>query len=64
MAPGVKKGVERVYLDHWSLQRNPFEAQSDSRFLFATEQHAQALAAISYAACDGGESRRQSRSPR
>jgi MSHA biogenesis protein MshM len=44
-----------VYLDHWSLQRNPFEARPDSRFLFATEQHSQALAAISYAACQGGE---------
>jgi type II secretory pathway predicted ATPase ExeA len=44
-----------VYLDHWSLQENPFEAQPDSRFLFATEQHAHALAAISYAACEGGE---------
>jgi type II secretory pathway predicted ATPase ExeA len=44
-----------VYLDHWSLERNPFEARPDSRFLFTTEQHEQALAAISYAACEGGE---------
>jgi type II secretory pathway predicted ATPase ExeA len=44
-----------VYLDHWSLERSPFEAQPDSRFLFATEQHEQALAAVSYAACEGGE---------
>jgi type II secretory pathway predicted ATPase ExeA len=44
-----------VYLDHWSLKRSPFEAQPDSRFLFATEQHEQALAAISYAAYEGGE---------
>jgi type II secretory pathway predicted ATPase ExeA len=44
-----------VYLDHWSLKRSPFEAQPDSRFLFATEPHEQALAAITYAACEGGE---------
>jgi general secretion pathway protein A len=44
-----------VYLDHWSLTRNPFEARPDSRFLLMTEQHEQALAAISYAACEGGE---------
>jgi type II secretory pathway predicted ATPase ExeA len=44
-----------VYLDHWSLEYGPFEAQPDSRFLFPTEQHEQALAAISYAACEGGE---------
>jgi type II secretory pathway predicted ATPase ExeA len=44
-----------VYLHHWSLERNPFEARPDSRFLFTTEQHEQALAAISYAACEGGE---------
>lgn len=44
-----------MYLNHWSLQRSPFEARPDSRFLFATEGHEQALAAISYAACEGGE---------
>ena len=44
-----------MYLDHWSLERNPFEAQPDSRTLFATDQHARALAAISYAVCEGGE---------
>ena len=44
-----------MYLDHWYLERSPFEARPDSRFLFATEQHEQALAAISYAACEGGE---------
>ncbi len=44
-----------MYLEHWSLKRPPFEAQPDSRFLFLTEQHEQALAAISYAACEGGE---------
>jgi general secretion pathway protein A len=44
-----------MYLQHWSLQRPPFEAQPDSRFLFQTEQHRRALAAISYAACEGGE---------
>ncbi len=44
-----------MYLEHWSLQRPPFEAQPDSRFLFPTEQHQRALAAISYAACEGGE---------
>jgi type II secretory pathway predicted ATPase ExeA len=44
-----------MYLEHWSLERPPFEAQPDSRFLFATEQHQRALAAISYAACEGGE---------
>jgi general secretion pathway protein A len=44
-----------MYLEHWSLHRPPFEAQPDSRFLFATEQHQRALAAISYAACEGGE---------
>jgi general secretion pathway protein A len=44
-----------MYLEHWSLERPPFEAQPDSRFLFPTEQHQRALAAISYAACEGGE---------
>lgn len=44
-----------MYLDHWSLKWSPFEAQPDSRFLFMTEPHEQALAAISYAACEGGE---------
>jgi len=44
-----------MYLEHWSLERPPFEAQPDSRFLFSTEQHQRALAAISYAACEGGE---------
>ncbi|MBU0617820.1 MAG: AAA family ATPase [Planctomycetes bacterium] len=44
-----------MYLNHWSLKRSPFDARPDSRFLFATEQHEQALAAISYAACEGGE---------
>ncbi|MEW6252978.1 MAG: AAA family ATPase [Planctomycetota bacterium] len=44
-----------MYLTHWKLARPPFEAQPDSRFLFATVQHDRALAAISYAACDGGE---------
>jgi type II secretory pathway predicted ATPase ExeA len=44
-----------VYLDHWSLEHAPFEAQPDSRFLFPTEQHEQARAAITYAACEGGE---------
>lgn len=44
-----------MYLDHWSLEFPPFEPVPDSRFLFATAAHEQALAAISYAACDGGE---------
>ncbi len=44
-----------MYLDHWSLERSPFEARPDSRFLFTTDQHEHALAAISYAACEGGE---------
>lgn len=44
-----------MYLDHWALERPPFEAQPDSRFLFETEQHQRALAALSYAACEGGE---------
>ena len=44
-----------MYLDHWALQLAPFEARSDSRFLFATPQHERALAAISYAAREGGE---------
>ncbi|MCK4342221.1 MAG: AAA family ATPase [Phycisphaerae bacterium] len=44
-----------MYLEHWSLELPPFEAQPDSRFLFATEQHEQARAAISYAARDSGE---------
>ena len=44
-----------MYREHWSLKRPPFEAQPDSRFLFATGQHQRALAAISYAACEGGE---------
>ncbi len=44
-----------MYLDHWSLERSPFEAQPDSRFLFATAQCDAARAAISYAACEGGE---------
>ncbi len=44
-----------MYLDHWSLEYPPFEPIADSRFLFPTAQHEQALAAVSYAACDGGE---------
>ena len=44
-----------MYLDYWSLERNPFDAVPDSRSFFATPQHEQALAAISYAACEGGE---------
>ena len=44
-----------MYLDHWSLEFPPFQPIADSRFLFHTAQHEQALAAISYAACDGGE---------
>ena len=44
-----------MYLEHWSLERPPFEAQPDSRFLFPTPQHEQARAALTYAACDSGE---------
>jgi type II secretory pathway predicted ATPase ExeA len=44
-----------VYRNHWSLQRRPFEAVPDSRFFFPTPRHERALAAIQYAACDGGE---------
>lgn len=44
-----------MYLNHWNLQRPPFEAQPDSRFLFLTEQNEQALAALSYAAREAGE---------
>ena len=44
-----------MYLDHWSLERAPFDARPDSRFLLATAQHELALAAISYAACEAGE---------
>jgi len=44
-----------VYLDHWSLKQPPFEPQPDSRFLLPTRQHAQALAAATYAAREGGE---------
>ena len=44
-----------MYLEHWSLERPPFEAQPDSRFLFPTPQHEQARAVITYAACEGGE---------
>lgn len=42
-------------LQHWSLTLPPFGPQPDSRFLFATRQHERALAALSYAACEGGE---------
>lgn len=42
-------------LEHWSLTLPPFGPQPDSRFLFATRQHERALAALSYAACEGGE---------
>jgi type II secretory pathway predicted ATPase ExeA len=44
-----------MYLEHFSLKRPPFEAQPDSRFLFPTVQHQRGLAAITYAACEGGE---------
>lgn len=44
-----------MYLEYWSLQRNPFDPVPDSRSFFPTSQHQQALAAISYAACEGGE---------
>lgn len=44
-----------VYLEHWSLKRQPFEARPDSRFLYLTPRHEQALAALSYSACEGGE---------
>ena len=44
-----------MYLDYWSLERSPFDAVPDSRSFFATHLHEQALAAISYAACEGGE---------
>ncbi len=42
-------------LEHWSLARNPFEPVPDSRFYFATPQHDQALAAMTYAARDACE---------
>lgn len=42
-------------LDYWSLQREPFGAAPDSRFFYSTPRHEQALAAISYAAREGGE---------
>lgn len=44
-----------MYQNHWSLQKCPFEAVPDSRFFFPAAQHEHALAAIQYAACDGGE---------
>lgn len=44
-----------MYLDHWKLARPPFEARPDSRYLFPTVQHEEALAAITYAACSAGE---------
>lgn len=44
-----------MYLNHWQLERAPFESQPDSRFLYPTQQHECALAAITYAACEGGE---------
>lgn len=44
-----------MYFEHWSLDRPPFQAQPDSRFLFATERHDRALATINYAAREGGE---------
>jgi type II secretory pathway predicted ATPase ExeA len=44
-----------VYFEHWLLKRPPFEAQPDSRFLVPTAAHEQALAALSYATCTGGE---------
>jgi type II secretory pathway predicted ATPase ExeA len=44
-----------VYRNHWSLRQCPFEAVPDSRFFFPSAEHEQALAAIQYGACDGGE---------
>ena len=44
-----------VYLEHWSLKRQPFDARPDSRFLQMTPRHEHALAALSYSACEGGE---------
>ena len=44
-----------MYLDYWSLERNPFDNVPDSRSFFPTQQHEQALAAISYATRDAGE---------
>jgi MSHA biogenesis protein MshM len=44
-----------MYLSHFSLERQPFSAVADSRFFYPTEAHENALAAISYAVCEGGE---------
>ena len=44
-----------VYLEHWSLKNHPFVARPDSRFLYLTTKHEHALAALSFAACEGGE---------
>lgn len=44
-----------MYLDYWSLERNPFEAVPDSRYYFATPKHEAALAAMNYAARECGE---------
>ncbi len=44
-----------MYQSHWGLKHAPFEARPDSRFLFATAPVEQALATVSYAACEGGE---------
>jgi MSHA biogenesis protein MshM len=44
-----------MYLKHWNLARPAFESQPDSRYLFATPQHEEALAAITYGACAAGE---------
>lgn len=44
-----------MYLDYWQLNRSPFDAVPDSRSYFPLPGHEQALAAITYAACEGGE---------
>lgn len=44
-----------MYLEHWSLERNPFDAVPDSRSFYPSPQHERALAALTYAACTGGE---------
>jgi type II secretory pathway predicted ATPase ExeA len=38
-----------MYVEHFGLERKPFEQTPDSKFLFASEQHGYALASIKFA---------------
>ena len=37
-----------MYLEHFGLEKKPFEQTPDSKFLFASEQHGYALASIKF----------------